>query len=131
MISADWKTLVVAETFAARLTAFDIEADGSLANRRVFAQLEGCYPDGICLDSEGAIWVADAGGRRVVRVAEGGRVKQTISTGNLNAYACMLGGSDRRTLFICTCSGSGPDVAQKTDGQICIVRVDVPGAGLP
>lgn len=131
VISANGKTLIVAETFANRLTAFDVADDGSLANRRVFAQLDGCFPDGICLDAEGAIWVADAGGRRVIRVLEDGQVEQTISTGDLNAYACMLGGPDRRTLFICACSGSGPDVAQKTDGQIGIVKVDVPGAGLP
>lgn len=131
VVSADGKTLVVAETFAGRLTAFDVGADGSLAKRRVFAQLEGCFPDGICLDAEGAIWVADAGGKRVMRVFEGGRIDRTISTDERNAYACMLGGGDRRTLFICTCTGSGPEMAEKKDGRIDTVRVDVPGAGLP
>lgn len=131
VITADGKTLLVAETFAHRLTAFDVGEDGRLSNRRVFAELQGCFPDGICLDAEGAIWVADAGGRRVVRVSEGGQISQTISTGDRNAYACMLGGPDRQTLFICTCTGSGPDVAEKTAGQIGVVQVDVPGAGLP
>ncbi len=133
VISADGRVLVVAETFAARLTAFDVADDGSLSNRRVWAQIEGAFPDGICLDSEGAIWVADAGpeGHRVLRVFEGGRIERTISVGEHTAYACMLGGPDRQTLFICTCTGSGAEVAQKKDGRIEIIDVDVPGAGLP
>ena len=131
VISADGSLLVVAETFAGRLTAFDVGDDGSLANRRTFAQLEGAFPDGICLDSEGAIWVADAAGGRVLRVFEGGRIERTISVGERTAYACMLGGPDRKTLFICTCTGSGADRAQKKDGRIEIIDVDVPGAGLP
>jgi sugar lactone lactonase YvrE len=97
----------------------------------VFAQFEDSYPDGICLDAEGAIWVADARGNRVIRVFEGGRVERTISTGEQGAYACMLGGADRRTLFICTSSGTGPAMAEKRDGRIEFARVDVPGAGLP
>lgn len=131
VITADGRCLIVGETFPKRLTAFDIRPDGVLANRRIFAQFEDCYPDGTCLDAEGAIWVADARGNRVIRVFEGGRIERTVSTGKQGAFACMLGGDDRRTLFICTSSGSGPAVAEKRDGRIEFVRVDVPGAGLP
>jgi sugar lactone lactonase YvrE len=131
VITPDGKRLIVGETFTKRLTCFDIGRDGALANRRLFAQLEDCYPDGICLDAEGAIWVADARGNRLVRVFEGGRVERMVSTGTQGAFACMLGGEDRRTLFICTCSGSGPAMASKRDGRIEFARVDVPGAGLP
>ena len=110
---------------------FDVGAEGSLDKRRVFAQFDDCYPDGICLDAEGAIWVADARGNRVIRVFEGGRIERTISTGEQGAFACMLGGPDRRTLFICTSSGTGPVMASKRDGRIEFARADVPGAGLP
>jgi sugar lactone lactonase YvrE len=131
VITPDGKRFVVGETFANRLTAFDIAADGSLSYRRVFAKVDTCYPDGICLDAEGAIWVADARGNRLIRVFEGGRIERTISTGAHGAFACMLGGADRRTLFICTSSGSGPAMGEKRDGRIEIARVDIPGAGLP
>lgn len=131
VITPDGRTLIVAESFAGRLTAFDVGDDGSLSNRRVWAQLEGVASDGICLDAEGAIWVANAAGHSVQRVFEGGRIERTISVGELTAYACMLGGPERKTLFICTCSGSGADVAQKTDGRIETINVDVAGAGLP
>ena len=99
--------------------------------RRVFAELGECFPDGICLDAEGAVWVADARGSRVIRVFDGGRVARTVSTGEQGTFACMLGGADRRTLFICTSSGSGPAQATKRDGRIETVRVDIPGTGLP
>jgi sugar lactone lactonase YvrE len=131
VITPDGGTLVVAETMANRLTAFSIGADGSLAQRRLFGQLDGCFPDGICLDAEGAVWVADARGSRVLRVFEGGRIEQTVATSERGAYACMLGGEDGRTLFICTSTGSGPQMAEKRDGRIEFVRVDVPHAGLP
>jgi len=131
VITADGRRLIIGETLAKRLTTFDIGAGGALSNRRLFAQFEDCFPDGICLDAEGAIWVADARGNRAIRVFEGGRVERTISTGAQGCYACMLGGEDRRTLFLCTSSGSGPAMAQKRDGRIESIRVDVPGAGLP
>ena len=89
------------------------------------------FPDGICLDAEGAIWVSDARGSALLRVREGGKVDGTVSTGSRYAFACMLGGADRRTLFVCTSTGSGPGMADKRDGAIETVRVDVPGAGLP
>jgi sugar lactone lactonase YvrE len=131
IITPDGRTLIVAETFAHRLTAFDVAADGALYNRRLFAALDGCFPDGICLDAEGAIWVTDARGCRVMRVFDGGRIARTISTGEQGTFACMLGGPGRRTLFICTSSGSGPQMAEKRDGRIECITVDVPGAGLP
>ena len=131
VITPDGKTLIVAETRGNRLTAFDVMPDASLANRRSFAELEGCLPDGICLDAEGAVWVTDAGGGPLLRVFEGGRIERTIPTGERNAYACMLGGDERRTLFLCTSTGSGPAMAEKRDGRIEFFQVEVPGAGLP
>jgi sugar lactone lactonase YvrE len=131
VITPNGKTLIVGETMGNRLTAFDIASDGGLSNRRVWAAVDGLFPDGICLDAEGAIWVADPRGHRVVRVREGGGVADTIPLAERNAYACMLGGEDRRTLFICTAPGSGPERAGKTDGKIETVRVGVAGAGLP
>ncbi len=131
VITPDGKTLIIAETLANRLTAFDIVDDGSLMKRRLFAQLDNCFPDGICLDAEGAVWVADARGKRVIRVFDGGRIERTVLTGERRVYACMLGGQDRRTLFLCTSTGSGPDMAKKRDGKIEFIDVDVSGAGLP
>jgi sugar lactone lactonase YvrE len=131
VITPDGKTLIVGETFAHRLTAFDVAADGTLSNRRAWAQIEGCYPDGICLDAEGAIWVSDPFGHRLVRVFEGGRIAREIDLAPRGAYACILGGTDRRTLFVCTNSGSGPSMADKRDGRIEILRVEAPGAGWP
>ncbi len=131
VISEDGSMLIVAETRASCLTAFDVGEDGSLSNRRVWAQVDGVFPDGICLDAEGAIWVADASSDRVLRVFEGGRIERTVSVGEQRAFACMLGGPERRTLFVCTSSASGNEAAQKTDGRIEVIDVDVAGAGLP
>jgi sugar lactone lactonase YvrE len=132
VITPDGRTLIIGETQAHRLTAFDVAADGQLDNRRVWASLdENVFPDGMCLDAEGAIWVSDARGPALLRVREGGKVDRTVSTGTRYAFACMLGGADRRTLFVCTSTGSGPAMADKRDGAIEIVRVEVPGAGLP
>ena len=132
VITPDGRTLIIGETQAHRLTAFDVAADGRLDNRRVWASLdENVFPDGMCLDAEGAIWVSDARGPALLRVREGGKVDRTVSTGTRYAFACMLGGADRRTLFVCTSTGSGPAMADKRDGAIETVRVDVPGAGLP
>jgi sugar lactone lactonase YvrE len=131
VLTPDGKTLVVAETFAHRLSAFDVAADGSLSRRRVFAETPGCFPDGICLDAEGAVWVANARGDQVQRIFEGGRVAQSIATPGRQSYACMLGGPGRRTLFILTNTGSGPAMAEKRDGRIETLEVEAPGAGLP
>ena len=119
------------ESFAARLTAFDIQADGSLANRRVWAQLEHGTPDGICLDAEGAVWYASPVSAECVRVAEGGRVLDRVPLA-AQAFACMLGGADRRTLFICTAADSHPAQCRAArSGRIETLPVAVPGAGLP
>jgi len=131
VITPDGKTMIVAETHAQRLSAFDIATDGSLGNRRLFAALDGRFPDGICLDAEGAVWVADARGNDVIRVLEGGRIAQSIGVGDRTVFACMLGGGDHRTLFLCTSTGSGPAMAEKIDGRIEAVGVEVPGAGRP
>ena len=131
IITPDGKTLVVGETRGNRLTAWDIAADGGLSNRRLWADLGKNFPDGICLDEEGAIWVADPRLRETIRVKEGGEVTHRISTGEFGSYACMLGGTDRKTLYICTAPGSGPGAAEARKGQIEYCRVDVPGAGLP
>lgn len=131
VITPDGKTMIIGETFAKRLTAFDIAADGSLSNRRLWAETPNCNPDGICLDAEGGIWVTGAFTHHMVRVLEGGKITHDLDLGARAAYACMLGGVDRRTLFVITNSGSGPAIADKRDGRIETIRVDVPGAGLP
>jgi sugar lactone lactonase YvrE len=132
VITSDGKTLVVGETFAARLTAFDIAADGRLSNRRVWAQMpQGVAPDGICLDAEGAIWVASPPSNEALRVREGGEVTDRIDTGR-GCYACMLGGADRKTLYLLVSASSDPATcsANRT-ASIDAVEVAVAGAGLP
>ena len=131
VISPDGRTLVVCETFASRLTAFDIEADGSLSGRRLWAGLDGILPDGCCLDAEGAIWVATVTGNQLVRVQEGGSITDRVHL-ETESYACMLGGDDRRTLFICTAATSDPRQAlEQRRGRIETAEIAVPGAGLP
>jgi sugar lactone lactonase YvrE len=134
VITSGGDTLIVGESFGRRLTAFDVdEQTGALSNRRVWAQLDGgALPDGICLDAEGAIWVASPMTREVLRVHEGGRVSQRISAGGRMAIACMLGGADRRTLFVLTSTSIDPDECRRTrSARIERTRVDVPGAGFP
>ena len=131
VITPDGKTLVVGETFGARLTAFDVARDGSLDNRRTWAPLEGALPDGICLDAEGAIWVASPLGNEVLRVEEGGRVTHRV-TASTNTVACMLGGPERRHLFVCSSATIEPKACrEQRPAKIEVVEVDVPGAGLP
>ena len=131
VITPDGKTLVVGETRGNCLTAWNIATDGSLSKHRVWADLGANFPDGICLDAEGAIWVADPRLKETIRVREGGMVTHRISTGELGSYACMLGGDDRKTLYICTAPGSGPGAAEVRGGRVEYCRVDVPGSGLP
>jgi len=131
VITPDGKTLIVGETFGGGLTAFDIERDGSLSNKRQWAKIEGAVPDGICLDAEGAIWVASPVSAEVFRIHEGGEVSQRVKVAT-QAFACMLGGPDRKTLFVLTAGESMPDKCKAArDGKIEIMQVDVPGAGLP
>ncbi len=131
VITGDGRTLVVGETMGRRLTAWDIGAGGGLSNQRLWADLGRNHPDGICLDAEGAIWVADPRGKETIRVREGGEVTHRIDTGDHGSYACMLGGADRRTLYILTNLGGGPAAAEAKAGRIEAARVDVPGSGLP
>jgi sugar lactone lactonase YvrE len=127
----DGRTLVVAETFGQRLTAFDRAPDGTLSNRRIFAQLQFVFPDGICLDAEGEVWVANAASPECLRVAEGGEVTARVVTSQAS-YACMLGGDDRSTLFVMTAPTSTTSaLLGTTNGKIEAAHVDVPGAGRP
>jgi sugar lactone lactonase YvrE len=131
VITPDGKTLIVGETLGARLTAFDIAADGSLSNRRVWASTAPRLPDGIALDAAGAIWVANPIAPECARIARGGEVLEVIDTGQ-PCYACMLGGEDGRTLFLLTASSSrAHEAAAAPTGKIRIATVDVPHAGLP
>ncbi len=131
VITPDGGTLIVGETRGHVLSAWDRHGDGSLHNRRVWADLAGGWPDGICLDADGAVWVADPRNKETIRVLEGGDVTDRVSTGEMGSFACMLGGPDRRTLFICTCLQSGPGTAELRSGRIEMVDVSVPGAGWP
>ena len=130
MVSPDGTTLIVAETYAQRLTAFDIGEDSALSNRRLWAETGDHWPDGCCMDAEGAIWVADPLGGCVVRVLEGGQITARIDTGR-GAFACVLGGDECRDLYICTSSGSGSRAKVAQDASIERIKVDVPGAGIP
>ena len=137
VITPDSKTLIIGETFGNKLTAFDINEDASLSNRRVWADLASIkedyspVPDGICLDEEGAIWVASPTTSDVLRVGEGGILLDRIEV-ETSAYACMLGGEDRKTLFISTSKESSREAClSDQSAKIEVVRVDVPGAGLP
>lgn len=131
VITPDGRTLIIAESFAGRLSAFDIGADRSLKRRRVWAQLpEGHVPDGICLDAEGGVWVASPRGNACLRIIEGGRVTDTVAL-DRGAFACMLGDSDRRTLYICSAEDSDPTKSHSRSGRIERVRVDVAGVGWP
>jgi sugar lactone lactonase YvrE len=130
-VTPDNSTLIVAESYASRLTAFDIAADGGLSNRRVWADVGGDHPDGICLDAEGAAWYADVGSKHCVRVREGGEVLQTIDL-DRGCFACMLGGADRRTLFLVTREWHGMDFSKGMgSGQVLTVGAPVAGAGWP
>jgi sugar lactone lactonase YvrE len=125
VITPDGKTLVVAETMAQRLTAFDVAADGTLHRRRVWATLpEGTHPDGICLDSEGAIWVANPEGQdQVLRVLAGGEITHRLQLAS-DAYAVAMGGSDGRQLFVCTSASHNPaEIAQNPTARIEVVDI--------
>lgn len=132
VITPDGKHLIVAESYANRLTKFDIAADGTLTNRKLFADLPGVVPDGICLDAEGAIWVGHARAPQCLRVFEGGRIDTIVHTGEgHHVYACMLGGAERKTLYLCTSEVRGPESATARKGRIEFTHVAVPGAGCP
>lgn len=133
-VTPDNSTLIVAESYARQLTAFDIADDGTLSNRRVWASLGEDPPDGICLDADGAVWYASVPGQRCVRVAEGGEVLATVEA-DRGCFACMLGGPDGRTLFVLAAEWQGVggiDFAKRT-GQVLVADAPAPAvhAGWP
>jgi sugar lactone lactonase YvrE len=131
VITPDGGTLIVAETLGLRLTAFDIASDGTLSNRRTWATLGMRAPDGICPDADGHVWIANAIAPECVRVAPGGEIVESVQT-DQPCYACMLGGPDRRTLFMMTAPSSMAEVVSTARrGHILTARVETPGAGWP
>jgi len=131
VITPDGKTLILGETLAGVLTAFDIGENGDLSNRRVWASISPRVPDGIALDAAGAIWVANPIAPECVRIAQGGEVLEVIKT-DQPCYACMLGGDDGKTLFMVTASSSDHhQAAASQTGKILIAAVDSPRAGRP
>ena len=130
-ITPDGSTLIVGESYAKRLTAFEVAADGSLSNRRVWAHLGDGVPDGICIDVENAAWYADVPNRRCVRVREGGEVLEMIQL-DRGCFACALGGPGRETLFIAANQWSGPtSMFDHTAGQVVVASAPAPGGGWP
>jgi sugar lactone lactonase YvrE len=131
VITPDGRTLIVAETLAMCLTAFDREPSGALTNRRVWATLGMRAPDGICLDADGNVWVANAIAPECVLVAPGGRIVSTVRTSQ-PCFACMLGGPDRRTLYMMTAPSSAAAVVSVARrGLIECAGVSTPAAGWP
>lgn len=131
VITPDGKTLVVAETLGLRLTAFDILDNGELTNRREWASTGGRAPDGICMNADGNVWIANAIANECVLIAEGGEVLEVVNTSQ-NCYACMLGGDDGRTLFMMTAKSSeAAIVSASRGGKIEMLKVSSPGAGRP
>jgi sugar lactone lactonase YvrE len=132
LVTPDNATLIVAESYAKRLTAFDIEDDGSLSGRRVWAELGDGVPDGICLDADNAVWYGDVPNARCVRVREGGEVLQTIEL-DRGCFACALGGADRTTLCMMATEWDGPDnmFAEPRTGKVLTVEAPAPGVGWP
>jgi len=132
VVTPDNSTLILAESYSNKLTAFDIAGDGSLSNRRVWADLDDGVPDGICLDAEGAVWYGDVPNKRCVRVREGGELLQTIEL-DRGCFACMLGGIDRRTLFMVARVWGGLEGTADGErtGQILTAPAPASGAGWP
>lgn len=131
-ITPDGRTFIVAETFGECLSAYDIDAEGGLLNRRRFGGFPGFLPDGLCLDAEGGVWVACLAANRIIRMIEGGTITDTIALPGRDSYACALGGAERRDLYICTARSYVPSETRRLrSGKIEVVRVAIPGAGLP
>jgi sugar lactone lactonase YvrE len=132
VVTPDNATLIVAESYGNRLTAFTIEKDGSLSYRRVWADLGDGVPDGICLDADNAIWYGDVPNQRCVRVREGGEELQSIAL-DRGCFACMLGGMGKRTLFLLAAKWGGVMDAddEAPTGQVLMVEAPAPGAGWP
>jgi sugar lactone lactonase YvrE len=126
VVTPDNSTLILAESYGNRLTAFDIAADGGLSNRRVWADLGDGVPDGICLDAQGAVWYGDVPNKRCVRVREGGEVLQTVEL-DRGCFACMLGGENGRTLFMVAADMT----SEARTGQVLTVGAPAAGVGWP
>ena len=160
VITEDGKKLIVAETLGAKLTSFDIDENGELTNRKLWARTSPVFslliirflsalgfdlskvdfskysrnlhvPDGICLDEKDGIWIASPTSNAVVRIEKGGRITDTIKTPK-GAFACMLGGKERKTLYVILSNSSDPEEAQLSpEGEIHSIEVDIPGTGKP
>jgi sugar lactone lactonase YvrE len=132
LVMADGSTLIVAESYAKQLTAFDIDADGGLSNRRVWAELGEGVPDSICTDVENAVWYADVPNKRCVRVREGGDVLDTIEL-DRGCFACALGGPNGTTLFMLAQEWGGPENMFKgpRSGLVLMTEAPARGAGWP
>jgi sugar lactone lactonase YvrE len=134
VVTPDNATLIIAESHGKKLTAFNIVRDGSLSNRWVWADLGNGVPDGICLDADNAVWYADVPNKRCVRVREGGEVLQTVDV-DRGCFACMLGGADRKTLFIVAAEWQGMDkiaeVTRARTGRVLTLGAPAPGVGCP
>jgi sugar lactone lactonase YvrE len=128
-ITPDGGTLIVAESYANQLTAFEIGAEGGLGDRRVWAQTPGDHPDGICMDAEGALWYADVGNRHCVRVAEGGAVLATVDL-DRGAFACALSRGEDPHLYVVGQNWGGPE-SSPPSGQVVAFPAPAPGAGKP
>jgi sugar lactone lactonase YvrE len=130
-VTPDNSTLIIAGSYGKRLMAFDIAGDGSLSNRRVWADVDGA-PDGICLDADGAVWYGAVPNQRCVRVREGGEVLQTINL-DRGCFACMLGGADRRTLFLMAAEWRGSEkmAGGARTGQVLTAAAPARGVGWP
>ena len=131
-VTPDNATLIVAESYANKLTAFDIAVDGSLSNRRLWADLGDGVPDGICLDADGAVWYADVPNKRCMRVREGGEVLQMVAL-DRGCFACMLGGKDGRTLFLVVREWRGYESMddRSRTSQVLTIEAPAPGVGWP
>ncbi|MGP3923292.1 SMP-30/gluconolactonase/LRE family protein [Streptomyces sp. 8N616] len=131
-VTADNSTLIVAESYGHGLAAFDIDAEGGLSHRRVWADLGDGTPDGICVDAENAVWYADVPNKRCARIAEGGRVLHEIEL-DRGGFACTLGGPAGKTLFVVAAEWRDdlPEMVPAGSGQVLATEVAVPGAGWP
>jgi sugar lactone lactonase YvrE len=131
-VTPDNSTLIIAESYGRRLTAFDIGPDGGLSNRHLWADLGDGVPDGICIDAEGAVWFADVPNKRCRRVREGGQILQSVDF-DRGCFACMLGGPEGKTLFVLAAEWRGPqNMADATrNGQLLALAAPAPGAGWP
>lgn len=130
VITPDQKTLIVAETWGRCLTAFDIDDAGHLSGRRQWANVDPHFPDGICLDTEGGVWVADPAQGKVLRVLEGGEISEELTVG-AGAFAVKLGGNDGRRLFVCAADGSGHAAAKTRTSKILTLDVNYTSANSP